>query len=167
MVTYVEPGYWFAYGLFTSALIVTVRSDLETMLISRVVTLYALPVGWLCSGIELLPISMLESIIGSIIGYGMLWIVSRTFYLLKGHEGMGDGDLELLAFIGSFTGPLGCWVAVLIGSFSGTLYGIIQIIRLGRSERIPFGPFLALGAFIYIISSSYFFDLLGISWNAQ
>jgi len=165
VVLYTPSQYWFAYGLFVSALIVTVRSDLETMLISRVVTLYALPLGWLCSWLGWLPISIVESLFGSLVGYAMLWIVSRSYFLIKGQEGMGEGDLELLAFIGSFTGPLGCWAAVLIGSITGTLAGIIQIMRQGKSERIPFGPFLALGAFIFILTCSHFFDLLGILWN--
>jgi prepilin signal peptidase PulO-like enzyme (type II secretory pathway) len=64
---------------------------------------------------------------------------------------LGQGDLELLAFIASFTGPAGCIMTLFIGSTLGALIGIayISLFKQNRETMIPFGPFLALGAMTY------------------
>jgi len=67
---YVPSDYFFGYFILISALIVTIRSDLETMLISRYVTLCLVPFGLLFSALGLLPISLTESIVGSFVGFG-------------------------------------------------------------------------------------------------
>lgn len=149
---YIDSAYWFAYFIFFSALIVTIRTDLETMLISRYVTLYAIPVGWLLAFLGYLPISLSQSILGSITGYGILLLISVTFAKIKGKEGMGQGDLELLAFIGSFVGLWGVWITLMIASTVGALLGIGFLLyqRNKTSVALPFGPFLALGAILFV-----------------
>lgn len=149
---YIDSSFWFAYFVFFSALIVTIRTDLETMLISRYVTLYAVPVGWLLAFLGYLPISLVQSIIGSIFGYMILLLISVTFARIKRKEGMGQGDLELLAFIGSFVGLWGCWITLMIASTVGALVGIGFLLYQRKKESIalPFGPFLALGAILFV-----------------
>jgi leader peptidase (prepilin peptidase) / N-methyltransferase len=148
-------AYIFAYFIFFSALIVTIRSDIETMLISRFFTLFLIPLGLLFSLIGLLPITGLESILSAIAGYGFLYLFAELFRLLTHKEGMGQGDLELLAFIGSFTGIAGCWFSLMIGSITGSLFGLFSIIVLHKTKttKIPFGPFLAIGAMTYVLFS--------------
>jgi leader peptidase (prepilin peptidase)/N-methyltransferase len=151
--TRVDPHYFIAYFIFVSALIVTVRSDLETMLISRIVTLYAIPVGFICSWLGLLPMSLTDSLVGTLFGYSIFWLIATLFQRITGKQGMGQGDSELLAFIGSFTGIIGCWATILISSITGSLVGIL-LLTLGKhgiNTKLPFGPFLALGAFCYIL----------------
>ncbi len=154
---YIDSTYLLAYFIFFSALIVTIRTDLETMLISRYVTLYAVPVGWLLAGMGYLPISLAQSISGSIFGYMILLLISVTFARIKGKEGMGQGDLELLAFIGSFVGFWGCWITLMIASTVGALIGIIYLLsmRTRESVALPFGPFLALGAILFVFFEHY------------
>ena len=74
------------------------------MLISRYVTLALVPIGLLLSALGLLPVSFTESFFGTLFGYGVLWFIATTFEKITGKQGMGQGDLDLLAFIGSFTG---------------------------------------------------------------
>jgi leader peptidase (prepilin peptidase)/N-methyltransferase len=145
--------FFFAYFIFFSALIVTIRSDLETMLISRFMTCYLIPVGLGCSAVGLLPIDLIDSVGGALLGYGFLWAVSRVFFWITQKQGIGQGDLELLAFIGSFTGVSGCWMSLTIGSIFGSLVGLsyVAIARTGFSVKIPFGPFLASGAIVYVL----------------
>jgi leader peptidase (prepilin peptidase)/N-methyltransferase len=145
--------YFFSYFLFFSALIITIRSDLETMLISRYATLFLIPVGWFLSFFDFLPIRFASSIIGTILGYFILWFLRFLFKRVTGKEGMGQGDLELLAFIGSFIGIFGVWFTILIGSILGSLIGIIYLYagKKSRTTKIPFGPFLALAAIIYVL----------------
>lgn len=157
MLAYTEPRYWLCYGIFLSALIVTIRTDIETMLIARIATLYLIPLGWLLSYLKFLPITFTNSFVSSILGYALLWAFAELFYRLRGIRGMGEGDFELLAFIGAFTGIFGIWSAITIGSMIGSIYGLF-IIATHKSTtiRIPFGPFLALGTIVYLFCGNYF-----------
>lgn len=144
--------YFIAYFIFFSALIVIIRSDLETMLISRYTTLYLIPIGCLMSYYAGLPITASESLVGVLFGYGLLYMIRIMFFWVTGKIGVGIGDLELLAMIGSFTGIVGCWFSLLFGSIFGTLIGIayLKICNLPRDTRLPYGPLLALGAILYV-----------------
>lgn len=145
--------YLLAYFFFFSCLIIAIRTDLETLLIPRHVTLYALPFGLLFSWSSLLPISLTQSALGALAGYLILWVIAKTFFYFTHKEGMGQGDLELLACIGSFTGPIGVWVTLLIGSITGSIIGLISVFthKTTSTTKLPFGPFLAFGAIIYVL----------------
>jgi leader peptidase (prepilin peptidase)/N-methyltransferase len=149
---YIPLCYLPAYGLLCSALIVTIRSDIETMLISSIVTLGLVPIGMLCSAFGYLPISFTQSVVGALLGYGCLLIIAKLFFTYTKKHGLGQGDLELMALIGSFLGPVGVWITLLIGSWTGALFGVAYILLSGsdRSIKLPFGPFLAIGAFVAI-----------------
>jgi len=142
-----------AYFIFFSALIITIRTDTETMLISRFTTLFLIPLGIVFSLFELIPITPLNSLIGTAVGYLAPFLFSKIFQLLTGKEGIGSGDFELLAFIGSFTGLIGCWMSLVVGSILGSLFGLIQLLsgKAGRFTKIPFGPFLAIAAIIFVL----------------
>ena len=60
--------------------------------------------------------------LGALLGYGSLYVVDFLFYQLTGKQGMGEGDFELFAFIGSFIGPIGCWFTITAGSTIGALF---------------------------------------------
>ena len=157
----IDSHYWFAYFVFFSALIVTIRSDLESMLISRFVTIFLIPAGFLFATLGILPISLSQSICGSIFGYMVLFGAAKLFSWLTSKQGMGQGDLELLAFIGAFIGPWGCWITLMLGSTIGALLGIVYITfsKQKNSIKIPFGPFLAFGAIIFVLYQEFFSSL--------
>ena len=153
----VPSRFWLAYSIFFSGLIVTIRTDIETLLICRYATLFLIPVAFIASAFHYLPISLCSSILGTVVGYSVLWFIATLFYRLTGKKGMGEGDLELLAYIGSFTGPWGVWASLGIGSLTGSIIGIVLlIITKERMLKLPFGAFLALGALVYILFASYF-----------
>jgi leader peptidase (prepilin peptidase) / N-methyltransferase len=138
--------------IFVSAIIVSIRTDIETMLLSRYATLYLAPLGILASFMGYLPQSGTMSIIGFLVGYGILWLIAKAFFKWSGQHGMGQGDLELLACIGAFIGPAGAWWALLAGSLAGSVAGLALITRTGkRWMKIPFGPFLGIGALSYLM----------------
>ena len=87
------------------------------------------------------------------IGYGFLFGIAQLFYWLTGKHGMGEGDFELLAMIGSFAGMFGVWMSLTIGSITGSFLSIayILITKKGPNTKIPFGPFLALGAIVTVL----------------
>ena len=150
----IDSTYHVAFFMFFSALLVTIRSDWEHMLISQWVTIALIPVGILLSFTDLLPIYPLNSILGAAMGYAVPWLIGTLFYLATGKHGIGHGDFDLLAFVGSFTGVVGVWATLLIGSLLGTIIGggyLYAIGSLKRNIKIPFGPFLAMGAIIYCL----------------
>ncbi len=161
-----DSHYWLAYFVFFSALIVTIRSDLESMLISRFATIFLIPAGFLFATLGCLPITLSQSIFGSIFGYAVLLGSAKLFAWVTGKQGMGQGDLELLAFIGAFIGPWGCWITLMLASTIGALGGIAYIVlsKKQSSIKIPFGPFLALGAIVFVLYQETFTALLLQNW---
>jgi leader peptidase (prepilin peptidase) / N-methyltransferase len=146
------------YAFFFSALIVTIRTDIEAFLIFRAATWGILPLGFLASAIALLPITLLGSITGALFGYIILWIARKLFWLRTRKEGIGLGDLDLLAAIGAFTGIKGAWISLIMGSVIGLAAGLayalsiyIKNSSLSLQIKMPFGPFLALGAMLYVL----------------
>ncbi len=162
LLFYVAPHYWFGYLLFFSALLITIRTDMASLLISRFTSLYLIPVGIALSYFGLLPISITESIIGAVTAYLFLYGVSKTFTFITGKVGMGQGDIELLAMIGAFTGLLGWWTALVVGSFIGSIIGIAVLLFMQTKEplKLPFGVFLSLGAMIYVLYGQNIISLL-------
>jgi leader peptidase (prepilin peptidase)/N-methyltransferase len=151
---FIDAEYFLAYFVLFSALIVTIRTDLETMLISRWVTIALLPIGLFSSISDQIPIVPLNSILGAAFGYFFLWLIGTIFYAITHKQGIGEGDFELLACIGSFCGVFGAWITILIGSIMGSIIGITYFTYTGTLERdakLSFGPFLAFGAMIYVL----------------
>ena len=155
MILVIDQQYWVGYGIFITALLVTIRTDFERMEISRYMTLALIPVAWLLSYFGYLPITFYQSIIGTIFGYGLLWLIASLYHLLRQTEGMGEGDMDLLGMIGAFTGIPGAWITLLLGSLFGTIVHLFMMLITKRSfyKAIAFGPWLAAGALVYI-----FFD---------
>lgn len=139
------------YILFFSALVVAIRTDLEAMVIPQCVSIWLVPFAVFFSWSGFMDISWRESMLGALLGYGILWFVAFIFKNMAHKDGMGVGDMELLAMIGAFLGPIGAWAALFIGSIIGFIGGITYLLvaHKHRSTRIPFGPFLAIGAISY------------------
>lgn len=160
---WVSPtGHYGGHWLFVSALIVSIRTDLESLLLSHYVTLYLIPIGALLAAASLLPVSLLESLAGAALGYGILVVTEKTTLYMTGKQGLGRGDAELLAMIGAFTGPLGCWCTLLIGSTLGAIIGMSYLIARSkvRHTKLPFGPFLACGALMFLLLQTYIISFL-------
>ncbi len=136
---------------FSAGLIVITFIDLDHQIIPDVISLPGIGVGLLLSLLGF-SVPITESIIGIIVGGGSLYIVAILYETLMKREGMGGGDVKLLAMIGAWLG----WKAVLFtlffASFSGSLIGgaIMLAKEEGGKYAIPFGPFLAFSALAYI-----------------
>lgn len=137
--------------IIASALIITIRTDMQSMLISRYATTYLIPCMIGAAFFGLLPIDGFASSVGAASAYGLLQAIRYCYWLMTKKEGMGLGDAELLAFIGSFLGPLGWWITLMIGSLAGSVIGLAYAYHKKTLQvKMPFGPFLA-GAALYII----------------
>lgn len=145
---------------FLAALIVITFIDLDHQIIPDVISLPGIVIGLLLSLILDKP-GVLNAVIGALLGYGVLYAVAVAYYWVRKEEGMGGGDLKLLAMIGAFLGWKAIPVTLLLGSLSGSLVGISLMIVQRRNSQvpIPFGPFLAAGA----VCALFFGDPL-IAW---
>ena len=160
---YWTNDYFMAYFILFSALIVTIRTDLEYMLISPWMTLALIPIGIILSITDHLPIIPLDSILGAGVGFFSLFFIGTIFTAITGKEGIGQGDFDLFGLIGAFTGLLGIWVTLLISSISASIFGITYLLLSGglrRNVSIPFGPFLALGAILYVLFQEFIIEVL-------
>jgi leader peptidase (prepilin peptidase)/N-methyltransferase len=148
-------GAWWFYGpsvllisrlLFGCALIVLFAIDLEYQLLPNVITLPGIAVGFAFS--FLTPPGWFDSVIGIVDGGGVLWAVAEGYYLVRHEEGLGMGDVKMLAMICAFVGWKLTLIALMMASFAGSLVGVIFIVsrRGGLKYALPFGTFLALGA---------------------
>jgi leader peptidase (prepilin peptidase)/N-methyltransferase len=144
------PG-WTAvfYALLFSALVVVTGTDLTHKMIPNVITIPGVMVG-LLGAMTALPVGVVNSMIGLTVGGGILWLLAWLSPYLFGKEGMGRGDIKLLAMIGAFLGWKPALLTIMIGSLTGSVIGISLIVLgvIKRDDYIPFGPFLALGALL-------------------
>lgn len=100
---------------------------------------------------------ILSALVGAIVGSGFLFLIAYIYLKYRGIEGLGMGDVKLLAFIGVYTGWFGAIFTIFFGSLIGSIVGII-IIKLFKKDayfEIPFGPFLAAGGTLYLLFGDY------------
>ena len=144
---------------FLCALIVVTFIDVDHQIIPDPVSLPGIVVGFLASAVTGVP-GWQASVLGILLGGGILWAVAEGYHRVTGREGMGGGDIKLLAMIGAFLGWRAVPVTLLIGSLSGTLIGTSLILFQRQDSRtpIPFGPFLALGAAIALFYGEALID---------
>jgi leader peptidase (prepilin peptidase)/N-methyltransferase len=133
---------------FAAALIALFAIDLEHQLLPDVITVPGVLVGLVASAF--LPPGFGAALLGVAIGGGLLWAVAEGYYRWRGVEGLGFGDVKMLAMVGAFVGWKGAILTLLFGSFTGAVLGI-ALIATGRGSmglRLPFGTFLAVGAVV-------------------
>ncbi|MCB0408222.1 MAG: prepilin peptidase, partial [Bdellovibrionales bacterium] len=95
----------------------------------------------------------LPAVYGVLVGGGFLYALAYSYYIFRKKDGMGGGDIKLLAWIGAVLGVASIPFVILVSSVLGSLVGVFVAIqsRNGLKSGIPFGPYLALGAIIYIL----------------
>lgn len=116
--------------------------------------------------------SLAGAALGLLLGWGVLKLISSAYKLARGHEGMGDGDPPLLGMIGVFLGWRAIPLVVLLSTLTGVAsVAVMMVMAKGKPPKegwgmkaLPFGPFLVLGAFLYIFFGTYltswYFSLL-------
>lgn len=149
------PVYW----VFIAGLILGTFVDFEHLIIPDRVTLGGIIAGWILSA--LLPAmhgadtawhGFMHSVLGAGVGWFSLWGVAIAGHWIFKKEAMGFGDVKLLGAIGAFLGWQAVLFSIVISSFAGSIVGIslIALRKRGLQSRIPYGPYLALAALIWI-----------------
>ena len=131
---------------FACAMVVLFAIDLRHHLLPNVITVPGIVVGFVLSLV--LPPGWKASLIGLIAGGGVLFAIAEGYYRLRGIEGLGMGDVKMLAMIGAFLGWKLMLVTLVLASFAGSVIGVgvIALGRGGMKAALPFGTFLAVGA---------------------
>lgn len=137
--------------LFTCALIIIAFIDLKHQIIPDVITLPGIVLFFLLA-VFLMDVPFLDSVFGILIGGGCLYLIAVVYQLVRKREGMGGGDIKLLAMIGAFLGWKSLLFVLLASSLSGAIVGVSVMIYKGKDMKyaVPFGPFLSIAAVAYI-----------------
>jgi leader peptidase (prepilin peptidase)/N-methyltransferase len=148
------------YALFGAALLALAAIDWDTTYLPDDITVPLAWTGLLAAGLGLLPtVSLHQALAGAVIGYLSLWLVFWAFKLVTGRDGMGYGDFKLLAAIGAWLGWQALIPTILVAASLGAVVGIAM--KLTKRERqidgvsgyVPFGPFLAFGAVLELVTA--------------
>ena len=148
------------YYVFIAALLVVTFIDLDHRIIPDVITLPGIPICFAAS-FALPDITYKDALLGILIGGGSLFLVAWVYTILTKKEGMGGGDIKLLAMMGAIVGWQGVLFTIFVASLVGTLAGFAVMLqsRKGMKLAVPFGPFLSIGSITYI-----FFGTELVTW---
>ncbi len=154
------------YFAFAATLVVVSFIDIDFQIIPDVISLPGIVV-FATASVFIPSMDFIDTVLGIAAGGGTLYLVALTYYLVRKEEGMGGGDIKLLAMIGGVVGWQGVAFTLFAGSLLGTTVGVIIMIltRLGNVKlKIPFGPFLSAGSLVYIFFGAplihWYFSLL-------
>ena len=143
--------------VFSAYLIAMIFIDADTQLLPDQLTLplmwggivfhlaaYLLQADW---GIT----TLVDSLLGAIVGYMSLWSIFQLFKLVTGKEGMGYGDFKLLAALGAWLGISVLPIIIIMSALVGLVFALIM--KVAKNQPMPFGPYLAISGWIVLIFS--------------
>jgi leader peptidase (prepilin peptidase) / N-methyltransferase len=164
---------WAVFFAFSAGLIVLALIDLDHRILPDPITLNGIWIGIVVSvylaqpsplvsrlfrslGIETANprvIALTGSVLGAIIGGGLLWAVGEAYLRLRGVEGMGFGDVKMMAMVGAFLGAPLALLTIMLGSLVGSVVGLlfIQLANKTREYELPFGTFLSFAAIVAVL----------------
>lgn len=151
------------YCLAVAVLIAAAFIDFDTTLLPDDLTLPLIGLGLVAAWQQWIPVTLANAALGALFGYFALWAVAWLYRVLRGAEGMAEGDFKLLAGLGALLGWQALPSIILLSSVVGAAVGISMIVarRHERSVPIPFGPYLAGGG----VAALFFGAQLGNLWQ--
>jgi leader peptidase (prepilin peptidase)/N-methyltransferase len=144
--------------ILVCVLVVLFAIDLEHQILPNSITLPGIVVGFAFALLG--PPGWRASLAGIVLGGGVLYAVAAGYYLVRREEGLGMGDVKMLAMIGAFLGWKAVLLTLVLASFSGALIGVTLILvqRGTMKYALPFGTFLALGALVAMLAGQPIID---------
>ena len=164
---------WAIFLAFSAALVALAFIDLDHRILPDPITLNGIWIGILVNiylaqpsplasrllriaGIEVAnarAIAFIGSVLGALVGGGLLWAVAEAYLRLRGIEGMGLGDVKMMAMVGAFLGAPLALLTIMIGSLLGSVLGLIFIRFAGKTREyeLPFGTFLAAAGIVTVL----------------
>jgi leader peptidase (prepilin peptidase)/N-methyltransferase len=150
-----KPWVLLAYCVFVSSLVLIFFIDLEHQIIPDSITLPGIPIAVVLGSTILpdpflrsAPLGFSASVIGCVAGGGSFYLIAVIGKAILKKDAMGGGDIKLMAMVGGVVGWKGIMLTTFAGSLLGAVIGVSLILLKGRDwgARIPFGPYLAIGA---------------------
>lgn len=161
--------FWSAllWSLLGSALLCLCFIDLSHHLLPDALTQPLLWCGLIGAHFGLLGIDLDHALIGAVVGYASLWVIAWIYKILTQHEGMGQGDMKLLAVFGAWIGAWSLLPLVFLASSLGLSWGLFQMARhhaVNLKSEIAFGPFL-IASFLSLLlfGPSQALELMGLA----
>ena len=163
------PGWvWLLYMVVGGLLIIMSFIDFQEYILPDVFTLPGAVLAF--AGTALVTdMPWVDSLLGAVIGAGVFWVLQKGYYLLRGVEGLGTGDIKLMLMLGALVGWLGLPMMIFLAAFTAlaaSLGYMAKNAHQGMQTRIPFGPFLSLGAMLQILYGPSLMSLLApLGWS--
>jgi leader peptidase (prepilin peptidase)/N-methyltransferase len=176
LLVYFKFGWGVEWGIFfgfSAAMIALAFIDLDHRILPDPITLNGIWIGILVSvylshpnplaarllrlaGIEITnarALALIGSVLGAVVGGGLLWGVAEAYLRLRGIEGMGFGDVKMMAMVGAFLGAPLALLTIMIGSLLGSVLGLLFIRFSGKTREyeLPFGTFLAAAGIVTVL----------------
>jgi leader peptidase (prepilin peptidase)/N-methyltransferase len=144
---------WGVYLVLGCMLVAGSFIDFETFMLPDRITLGGAAVALAASFVLPEP-GWRDAVAGAACGGGFFWLLQRGYRLWRDEEGLGTGDVKLMCMIGAMTGLTGLPLTILAAAVTSGLGAAVYMLRpggRGLRTRIPFGPFLSLGAMLYVL----------------
>jgi len=150
LVAYLRHGYGVEYGVefaFVAAMIALVVIDYDHRILPNVITIPGTLIGLLLAPIRE-PITVTQALAGAALGAGLLYGVAEVYFRVRKVEGLGMGDVKMMAMVGAFLGWKGALLTIFVGSLLGSLVGVALMATRGKDLKtaLPFGTFLGVAA---------------------
>ena len=165
-VLYLKYGITPAFGvffLFCAAMAVVFWIDYDHMIIPDVISLNGIAVGAIAATVSWIPgMNGSTALAGAILGAFILYVPAVIYERVRGIEGLGRGDIKLLAMIGTFTGPVGVIFVLFVSSLTGCIAAVVSLIFRGAQATtpLPFGPFLSGSAVFFVFAGTDVIDYI-------
>lgn len=149
------------FFIFTAVLIVITFIDLDHQIIPDLLTLPGIPIFFLLA-VFVVGVPWMEAAIGLLIGGGVLFVIALGYEVITKREGMGGGDIKLLAMIGGFLGWKSLIFVLLFSSLLGAVIGVALMLikKEDMKYAVPFGPFLSAAGVAYLFWGDAFMQFL-------
>ncbi|MCX7771346.1 MAG: A24 family peptidase, partial [Proteobacteria bacterium] len=146
--------------IFISSLIVITVIDIDFQIIPDVLSISGIIISFFLS-LFVFDRSIVLTLFAILTGGGIFFLIGKSYEIIAKKEGLGGGDVKLMAYLGGYLGLKSIFFIIFISSLVGTIYGLILMAFKGKksSHAIPFGPFLSAGAILYL-----FFGERIIAW---
>lgn len=152
VVLMTPPGVLLASRLVLAMIVIVLfMIDLEHQILPNAITLPGIVIGFVFSFFA--PPGPVSALLGILLGAGVLYAIAWGYYMLRNEEGMGMGDVKMLAMIGAFLGWRAVLLTLIMASFAGSIVGVgmIALQRGDMKYALPFGTFLAMGALLAML----------------
>jgi len=150
LIAYLRHGFGVEYGVefaFVAAMLALVFIDYDHRILPNVITLPGTLIGLLLAPIRE-PITVTQALAGAALGAGLLYGVAEVYFRVRKIEGLGMGDVKMMAMVGAFVGWKGVLLTIFFGSLLGSLVGVALMATRGKDLKtaLPFGTFLGVAA---------------------